>query len=124
MSCIYRMGGVIAVVQFVFHDRIHRSHPLSLLVEQANRRLEEVLGPSASLVCAEWDRGEDSFGREVLVLRLTDSSSSVIATFDSNEMQQPDRLQDRFRRMWGDLLQSRSQRQLEAVLGIGETAGE
>jgi hypothetical protein len=112
------------VVQFVFHDGIHSTHPISSLIEQANRRLEEVLGPSAYLVSAEWDRGEDSFGREVLVLRLSDASSSVIATFDPKELEQPDQLRDRFRRLWGDLLQLRSRKQLEAVLGVGEPRGE
>ena len=112
------------MVQVVYRDGIRQAPPLGFLVEQVNRRLEEVLGTSAHLVSAEWDRGEDSFGHEVLILRLSDSTGSATATFDPKELEQPVQLRDRFRRLWGDLLQLRSRKQLDAVLGVGDAQGE
>src|SRR5207253_902874 len=43
-----------------------------LLIQKATEQLEDVLGSSASLVSAVWDRTEDSKGRTLYSLRISD----------------------------------------------------
>jgi hypothetical protein len=40
------------------------------LLQQATKRLEEVLGPAAAWIMAKWDRQEDAGGRAVYTLRI------------------------------------------------------
>lgn len=89
------------------------------LLDQATRRLEEVLGPAADRVTAEWDRAEDQKGRLVYTLRISDWTGSATASFAPDELGSPTHMRVRLNRLWGDLLQARSHKQLEELQGAG-----
>jgi hypothetical protein len=83
---------------------------LSSIAKGANETLHEILGPSAGLVSAEWERAEDDRGRMVVTLTLSDFTGRVSATFAPDELSEKRHLAQRFRRLWGDLLQLRTKR--------------
>ncbi len=83
------------------------------LLQQATALLEEVLGPSAAVVRAEWDRTEDEKGRTIYTLRLSDWTGAVQTKCAPDELESPRNLRYRLHRLWGDLLQLRSHQQLK-----------
>jgi hypothetical protein len=97
-------------------ERIRQSGSLLRLVQQAADRLEEVIGSSAGLVTAEWDQSDDGRGRAVVTLRLSDWTGAVVASFAPDELEDASRLHVRLHRLWGDLLQARSHKQLQELL--------
>ena len=97
----------------------------SAILQQATRQLEEILGRSAGLVKAEWDRREDARGRVLYTLRLSDWTGGVVsADFTPDELQSSSQVRYRLHRLWGDLLQERSQKQLEQLTGATGEVGE
>ena len=98
-----------------FGKRIRLSDRLFFLARRATERLEELLGSSAGLVNAEWDQGQDAHGRGVLTLRLWDWKGSVTAVFAPSELESLSQTQSRLYRLWSELLQIRSQVQLEEL---------
>jgi hypothetical protein len=85
------------------------------LLQQATNRLEEVLGPSADLVSAEWDRTQDQRGRTLYTLTVSDFTGEASASFTPEELQAPGRLRSRLLALWGDLLQARSDAQVKKL---------
>jgi hypothetical protein len=90
------------------------------LLEEATKHLEKVAGPSADLVRADWERAEDTGGRAVYTLRLSEGTGKVEASFTLNELRSPSHMRYRLLRLWGDLLQIRSHRQLQEILSGGQ----
>lgn len=97
---------------------IRQAGDLLQLAAQANRPLEEVLGPSAGLVAAEWDQTEDTRGRPLITLRLSDHTGAVTGVFTPEDLRTIPVLRNRLYRLWGDLLQVRNHYQLQ---GLGAT---
>jgi len=97
---------------------IRQAGDLLTLAAQANRALSEVIGASAGLVAAEWDRTEDMRGRPLITLRLSDHTGAVTGTFAPDELRSYPALRNRLYRLWGDLLQVRNHQQLQE-LGVG-----
>ena len=93
-------------------------------VQRANKALEEEVGRSAAFVTADWNTVRDSEGRTLLELTLTDrfTRSQAIEKFDPDELRGEEGLVSRIHRMWGRLLQDRSDRQIKRLeeLAIGE----
>lgn len=89
------------------------------LLEQATACLTEVLGPSAEQVRIEWDRMEDACGRAVYTLRLSDWTGEASGNFSLEELRSSSQLRYRLVRLWGDLLQDRSHKQLKALTSGG-----
>jgi hypothetical protein len=89
---------------------------LYTLAKKATELLGEVPGSNPWLVTAEWDRGEDDRSRAVVTLRLSDYTGSVTGVFDPKELESPSQTRKRLYRLWGDLLQARSHRQLQDLL--------
>jgi hypothetical protein len=85
------------------------------ILEQATKVLEEVVGTSSDLISAEWDRADDRQGQAVFTLRLSDWSGAVTGVFDPEELKSPSHLLIRLHRLWGDLLQIRSHKQLQEL---------
>jgi hypothetical protein len=107
---------VEAVVQNVCYSQdLERSGELYALAKQGTAHLEEVLGRSASVVRAEWDRVEDARGRTAVELRLWDGGESATARFAPDEMANPYHMRSRLYTMWGDLLQTHSDRQVKKL---------
>src|SRR5438445_2780145 len=85
-------------------------------VRRASQLLEEIIGPTADSVSKEWSPVRDASGR--LLLALSDSTGArVEEKFAPDELTNEARLRARFYRIWGDLLQHRSHKQLELLSG-------
>jgi hypothetical protein len=94
-------------------------------VQRANKLLEEELGRSKGFVTADWKQVPDSENRTLLELTLTDlfTRSQVTERFDPDELHNEIHLWNRFHRMWGNLLQDRTEhqiRRLEELVGQQE----
>jgi hypothetical protein len=97
-----------------YNDKAKRGEEDNLL-QRATSRLEEVLGPSAGLVTAEWERGQDERGRILYTLKLSDQSGDVSTTFSADELRSPSKVRSRLLELWGDLLQMRSDAQVRKI---------
>ena len=94
--------------------RIEADDRLRSLVDNANRLLESELGPSGDTVSASWQL-EDNQGRSQLWLEIEDWTGRVKTKFSLEELASPRQTSARLVRLWGDLLQIRSHRQIETV---------
>ena len=102
---------------------IRQSKELLSLAQLRTTQLEEILGQSAPLVSAEWDRSEDAKGRPIVTLRLWDFTGSVTTVFAPEELESPAHMRVRLNRLWGDLLQVRTQQQLRDLQETGDPKG-
>jgi hypothetical protein len=108
-----------------YSPRIERGGQGHRLLEQATQLLEEVLGQSAGLVAAEWDQLVDERGRKYYILNLSDPGAGTrTVKFAPGELSSPTHLRYRLYRLWGDLLQDRSHKQLKELTRAGDQAGE
>src|SRR3954452_21327058 len=96
-----------------YHDTARQWGEGYVLLQHATKRLEEVLGPSAGEVSAEWDRSQDERGRLVYTLKLSGFAREVSATFTPDELRSPSHLRSRLLDLWGDLLQAHSDAQVK-----------
>lgn len=94
-------------------DNLKNNKELSGLIQQATKQLEEAVGISNDSVRAEWTQKSDTHGRPVIILRLTDWTGTVQSQFSSDDLRSPLPLDLRLLRLWGDLLQIRSHRQVD-----------
>jgi hypothetical protein len=85
------------------------------LLQQATGKLEEVVGRHSVTANADWDLTEDAKGRPLYTLRVSDGSDSAKTSFAPDELTPSYFLQIRLYRLWGELLQSRTERQLQAL---------
>jgi hypothetical protein len=108
-------NGGNALFTIVAGQNLEGMRGLWRLIDDANRVLADILGQSAGLVSAEWDRAEDDRGRTVVMLTLSDFTGKVTATFAPEELGDHRNIQIRLRRIWGDLLQLRTQKHREEL---------
>lgn len=94
--------------------RIEADDRLMSLVNRANRLLESELGPSGDTVSASWQL-EDNQGRSQLWLEIEDWTDRAKTKFSLEELASPRQTSARLVRLWGDLLQIRSHRQIVKV---------
>jgi hypothetical protein len=86
-------------------------------VERANLLLEEIIGSAAEAVTAKWSR-DVSYGLDHVFLDLFDATGASGKTvFVPQELTSEDYLRARFYRVWGDVLQDRSHKQLDNLSG-------
>jgi hypothetical protein len=109
----HRKGG--ALLTTVVGGELKQVDSLRHMVREATELLEEIVGNSSGIVTAQWERAEAAGGETVVTLRLSDFLGSVTATFEPKELRNKDHLGLRLRRVWGDLLQARSERQLKEL---------
>lgn len=102
--------------KLVVSDKIRGDEQLVRKVMHATDLLTEELGPSAGIVEADWRIRSDDQRRRVIELNVSDFTGSASARFSEDELADEDRrLPWRLSRLWGDLLQDRSRRQLEKL---------
>jgi hypothetical protein len=104
-------GAAAVVLRAPFKDR----PAMKAKVEKASEVLFELLGRSRGTVLLDWDIAEGDRSRETVVLKLSDSTGMVTATLDPWEFEDMDHLRSRLNRLWGDLLQIRSHRQVRQI---------
>jgi hypothetical protein len=102
-----------------YTDRVGQGGEALALLQHATKLLEGVLGRSAPRVEAAWDRAEDGGGRALYTLRLSEGTEEASARFTPDELRDAGGLRYRLLRLWGDLLQERSHRQLQELLSGG-----
>lgn len=107
----------------ISHD-IRNDKTLCSLVEKATELLIGELGQFADTAEACWTTHTDDLSQQIVRLSLSDWSGSVDADFSESQLIDVRRLQWRLGRLWGDLLQIRSHRQLarlhEVVQGLSD----
>ena len=101
-----------------FDDSVKQWGEGYTLAQQATKRLESVLGPSASTVEAMWTRTEDDRGR--VVLTQTRGPYRVCRQVCPDELRSAAQTSFRMHRLWGDLLRDRNERHLAESTGTGE----
>jgi hypothetical protein len=96
-----------------------RSDPvLGPRVDRATETLQDVIGPTANSVAAEWSSVRDASGQPLIQLTLSDFTGvRVEARFEPGELAREGHLRAKFYRIWGDLLQYRSHKQREVLSG-------
>jgi hypothetical protein len=104
-------------------DGILAEPKLRSAVESATQVLGQAIGHSASLTKIRWDKDLDEQRRAVLRLNLADWTGKVEALFSPEELVDEDKLRARFYKLYGDLLQIRSHKQLEELLS-GDRVGQ
>ncbi len=102
-------------MKVIYHDGIKRAPELLTLAEQATESLEVLTGRSASSATAAWDTIVEGT-RSVVTLQLQDFAGQVATAFEPWELSDPNRMSMRLNRLWGDLLEVRSHKQLEELL--------
>jgi Protein of unknown function (DUF1488) len=85
-----------------------RESPEYHRVLQATAFLEDVLGQSAPLVTAAWDRKAGSNGHSVYSLTLRDFTGTATREFSADILAWPQLIEIGLYGLWGDLLQIRS----------------
>jgi hypothetical protein len=91
------------------------------LLQRATAYLEEVAGSSGAGVTVSWDRS-DSGHRYRYLLRLSDFTGEASETFFPSELWSSKRMRWPLLRLWGDLLQIRSHKLMDKLIGVGEPA--
>ncbi len=93
-------------------------------IEAANKLLEDLLGPSADQVEADWSLSDRAKGHFLVNLTVSDWTGSVGYRFAPEELRNSAHMRMRLHRLWGDLLQVRSHVQIDenwwALQGQGE----
>jgi hypothetical protein len=85
---------------------------LAEAVSRATELLEAEAGSSAEPVRVEWGMARDERGNPVVELKLSDFAGFVGGRFSPEDLQDDNRVQARLRRLWGDLLEARSHKQV------------
>lgn len=112
-------------MKVAIEDSIQQDPRLSSAISRAQETLAEELGPSAESVTAFWGLERDDRGRPLVILRLSDFTGSAQDRFSLEEFDDSWRLRTRLHRLWGDLLQDRSDKQVAALQQlIGQSAGD
>ena len=98
---------------------------LNPLVLRATDVLERTVGPSSSPgVSAAWSLLNDEKARPLLRLEIFDfTGSPAPVVFAPDELKSDWQVEGRMLRLWGDLLQVRSHKQLEEILKSSSDPG-
>ena len=87
------------------------------LAQKATNRLKEVLGKSEDKVSAEWGLTVDDRGRQVFSLRLNDPTGESERKITPDDLRETHRTAFHLHRVYGDLLQSGSEKLLKELIG-------
>jgi hypothetical protein len=113
-----------AVMQTTVSGTIDNDKILSSRIQRAKQILEDVIGPTHPHVSAEWRFVNDANNRQMLLLILSDfTGARMEARFAPDDLANEGHLRAKFYRIWGDLLQFRSHRQLQELSGRGDASG-
>ena len=103
-----------------YSDAIRRMPQYLALARETTDRLQGILTPSGERASAEWDLSTDERGTPLLSLRVWDDMKGEAETrFVPDKMKDSTGLRSQLLRLWGDLLQKRSHKQLEDLMDPG-----
>lgn len=98
-----------------YSDRAKQAEGCFELLQQATGRLKEILGSAQDSVRAQWDQIEDERGRLLYSLKISDATEEAEATFAPDELQRRTHMRVRLYKLWGELLQMRNHKLMEAL---------
>ncbi len=98
-------------------ETIRRDPKLYSAVEHATTLLEEEIGPSSGSVSAEWREFGADQRIPAIRLKISDWTGSAMIHFQRSMLENlsDPALRLSFVRLWGDLLQERSHKQVESL---------
>ena len=99
-----------------YSSELEQNKPLYELARKASPLLEDVVGRSAAQVDAEWSIGKNEKAEEGILLRLSEWSGSVERVLPRFILENSELLEFQLLRLWGDLLQIRSDVLFEEML--------
>jgi hypothetical protein len=102
-------------------DLITQRPDLAQAIRDSSQLLEQVIGPTAALVKADWTLIKDDQGRPLIDLRISDWTGSVGYRFSPDQLDSPSLMQIRLHRLWGDLLMVQSHVRLDHMIWELET---
>ena len=105
-------------------EKIKADPELAPAVKDATILLDAELGASADLVTARWNLSEDARSRPVIDLEISDFTGAVSTRFAPDELRNTSHMQVRLGRLWGDLLQVRSHKQVEKLRQLVREQGD
>jgi hypothetical protein len=109
-------------MKLIVSPEIESVPSLAEQVHTASTLLEESIGQAAERATAEWAPSRDDRGRPRLELRLSDWAGEASALFAPEELTPDARLRQRFRDVWGDVLQVGSHRLIQRIKESSATA--
>ena len=93
-------------------EKIRNDPKWAAAVDRANLLLQAELGPTGELASASWNLVQDNGSSPRVDLTLSDWSGAVEGRFSFKDLQSTPFLQRRLNRLWGDLLEIRSDKQI------------
>jgi hypothetical protein len=81
-------------------------------VERAEKIFSDILGVAVERVDRRWELARDSAGRTAVRLSVTDDGVSGETLFTAQQINNPNYLEDRLIKFWGDLLEDKAHKQL------------
>ena len=103
------------MIEVKIDEAIRKDPKLRPLIERASTSLEEEIGTSKYSVSAEWTLEKSGQELPMIGLKISDGVDSASDRFEPAFLERvPDSsLRIRFIRLWGDLLQEKSHRQMK-----------
>ncbi len=97
---------------------IENDRVLGSALRRASQILERAIGSSSASAAAEWSLEKDPSGRPLVHLALSDyTGARAEARFAPDELANESRVEARSFTIWGDVLQVRSQKMIDQLLG-------
>lgn len=115
---------MVALNSVEMDEAIRSDAALRTKVEHANEVLSGIVGRSATRVSAEWRRERGPLTGARIVLHLRDETGETTAPIADEELDSSDRLWSRLWRVWSDLLQDRSHRELARLHEMVQQLGD
>lgn len=106
-----------------YDEKLRQDPELFALTKKANQQLEIDVGPTLSSANVVWDFENGDGAQPAAKLKLSDWAGSVGRVFAREDLESP-WLSYRLIRLWGDLLENRSQKQIDKLLASLETMQE
>ena len=89
------------------------------LLQQLTKNLEEVIGPPAANLTAQWDRTNDAKGQTRYTLGITDSADKASTSFEPDELKSNHHMRYRLLRLYDNLLKARTDRHFRRLEDMG-----
>lgn len=111
-----------SALRVTWPDNLEENQELFAGIQKANKVLGEELGRSKDFVTANWKLDRDGQNRILLELTLTDLFTKCLAMgkFAPDELRYETQLGSRIHRLWGQLLQARSDGQIKRLKDLVE----
>jgi hypothetical protein len=109
-------------------NRIKSDSSLSFAVDQASKVLVAEAPPTGRFVTADWNIIATEGGgptAAIIELKMTDPwSGDAAMRFTPDDLTDRSRVETSLLRLWGDLLEDRSHKQIEELHSVGSAAEE